>query len=254
MDVNIACIKWGTRYGPHYVNNLFLGVQRHLSRPFRFICFTDDADGLHPDVDARNIDTLVVHPSLRNDVFQKLSLIHSGSGLAGTTLFLDLDVIILDSLDPLFDYEPDRFCIIWNWIPWRKTVLRGRPQIGNSSVFRFEAGRYDDVLDAYLRDPGHARTDFPTEQAFLTHCVGDRRAFWPEQWIHSFKHNCRPVFPMNWVKTPQVAAGVKILVFHGKPDPHEVITTGYSGTWHRKVLPMPQLQRHWELPESLRAA
>ena len=33
----------GSLYGPEYVNYLRAGVGRHLKRPFRFVCFTDDA-------------------------------------------------------------------------------------------------------------------------------------------------------------------------------------------------------------------
>ena len=49
----VACMKWGTLYGPEYVNRLHAGVARHLARPFRFVCFTDDAQGLDPAIDAR---------------------------------------------------------------------------------------------------------------------------------------------------------------------------------------------------------
>ena len=44
--VNILTLKWGTKYGPEYVNCLFAGVKRNLQRDFRFLCFTDNADDL----------------------------------------------------------------------------------------------------------------------------------------------------------------------------------------------------------------
>ena len=44
--VNIICMKWGTRYPSRYVNILFRSIGRHLSRPFRFVCLTDDTAGL----------------------------------------------------------------------------------------------------------------------------------------------------------------------------------------------------------------
>ena len=33
---NVLCMKWGTPYGPEYVNVLHAMVRRHLQRPFRF--------------------------------------------------------------------------------------------------------------------------------------------------------------------------------------------------------------------------
>ena len=37
----VLCMKWGTKYGPEYVNRLYSMVRRHLNGDFRFICLTD---------------------------------------------------------------------------------------------------------------------------------------------------------------------------------------------------------------------
>ena len=44
-------MKWGTKYGPEYVNRLYGMVRRHLRGDFRFVCFTDDVTGIRPEVD-----------------------------------------------------------------------------------------------------------------------------------------------------------------------------------------------------------
>ena len=51
MVANIICIKWGTLFGPEYVNRLFSGVRRNLSVPVRFFCMTENSDGFHPDIE-----------------------------------------------------------------------------------------------------------------------------------------------------------------------------------------------------------
>ena len=48
---NVVCIKYGRYYAPFYVNRLFAGVKRHLSRPFRFVCVTNDPEGIRPEVE-----------------------------------------------------------------------------------------------------------------------------------------------------------------------------------------------------------
>ena len=52
MRVNIVCSKWGTRYGPHFVNRLKNMARRNCNdrHDFHFYCYTDDADGLDPDI------------------------------------------------------------------------------------------------------------------------------------------------------------------------------------------------------------
>ena len=45
MDKNVICIKWGTKFGADYVNRLYRMVEKNLSIPHRFVCFTDNSEG-----------------------------------------------------------------------------------------------------------------------------------------------------------------------------------------------------------------
>ena len=44
--IDIVCFKWGPKFGPEYVNNLYNAIQRHVTVPHRFICYTDDPTGV----------------------------------------------------------------------------------------------------------------------------------------------------------------------------------------------------------------
>ena len=241
----MVCLNWGERYGPRYVNNLYRGVARHLSPPFRFLCYTDSGKGLLSEVEQRPLDSLEAHPRMHNHPFLKLSVIHERAGLSGHCLFLDLDVVIVGSLDVFFTHRvPHGFCIVHNWIEAHKRILRAPPNIGNSSVFRFEAGRFADVLERYLEDPEWAEAAFPTEQAFLSHVLGERLAYFPSPWVRSYKRHCHRPFPLNWILRPHMPQAARILVFHGRPDPHQVIA-GYRGGWRKRCCPWPQLAQYW---------
>ena len=37
---HVLCMKWGTKYGPDYVNRLYAMVRRHLTGDFSFVCLT----------------------------------------------------------------------------------------------------------------------------------------------------------------------------------------------------------------------
>ena len=54
----ILCMKWGTKYGPEYVNRLHSMVRRHLTIPHRFVCLTDNRDGLHAEIETFPIPSL----------------------------------------------------------------------------------------------------------------------------------------------------------------------------------------------------
>lgn len=79
----------------------------------------------------------------------------------------------MGNIDSFFDYQPEKNCIIHNWIEWHKTLFRTRPHIGNSSVFRFEAGKSQYIYDNFINHFEAANNSklFPTEQAFLTHAM-----------------------------------------------------------------------------------
>ena len=54
----VICVKWGTAYGPEYVNRLYGMLRRHITGEFRLVCLTDNAEGLRPEVDAYDLPEL----------------------------------------------------------------------------------------------------------------------------------------------------------------------------------------------------
>ncbi|MEM9422589.1 MAG: hypothetical protein AAF986_08800, partial [Pseudomonadota bacterium] len=71
---NIICMRWGDRYPVHYVNKLYNGVKRNIDRPFRFICFTDDAEGLADGVEAHPLPPITLPESIRWTPWRKLAV------------------------------------------------------------------------------------------------------------------------------------------------------------------------------------
>ena len=254
--VNILCLKWGTRYPSSFTNILYASVKRHLHRPFRFVCITDDPMGLNPGIDAQpfpecpDIDVLGFWPN----IFVKLCLYKPGlANLSGPTLFFDVDIVIQQDIDCFFDYEPGKFCIIHNWVERRKCLFRRPPDIGNSSLFRFDAGtpQAAAVYDCFLREMRQAidRSLFPTEQAFMTHAMtlaagGELPRWWPAQWAKSFKRTCVPPFPFNLLVTPK-KPDARVLVFHGNPDPDIAVKGFHAKRIHNSVKPCPWILEDW---------
>jgi len=50
---NVVCMKWGTRYGPEFVNRLYSMVRRNTTWNIRFVCFTDDTNGINPEIECQ---------------------------------------------------------------------------------------------------------------------------------------------------------------------------------------------------------
>ena len=116
--VNVVCIKYGRYYGAFYVNRLYVGVKRHLVRPFRFVCVTNDSTGIRPEVECV---PFVENPGVPGrkwpNIFSKLTLFKDGfADLEGPTLCLDIDTLVMGPLDKFFDYRPCDFFNIRNWV------------------------------------------------------------------------------------------------------------------------------------------
>lgn len=249
--VNVLCLKYGTYYGPEYVNRLYAGVKRNLTRPFRFVCVTDNHEGFRPEIEVVPLptDPGVVGRRWPN-IFVKLCLFKDGfAELSGSTLFLDIDVLITGPLDRFFDYRPGDYCIIHNWVERRKSIFHKIPDIGNSSCFRFDAGRSGAVYELFLKmkeDPTEAWRFQLGSQKFQTFAMmkTGKVSWWPSDWVCSFKRQLVPIFPLNKIFTPwRPPKTVSVVAFHGQPDIPQALNgyyfkeTNWTGTEVAKVKP-----------------
>jgi hypothetical protein len=235
--VNIICMKWGTKYGSDYVNTLYSMVQRHLKRPFRFVCLTDNNDGLNDAIESFPIPKLDIPNGPERGWDKLLTFTSPLYDLVGQVLFLDLDIVIVDDIDCFFEHEAE-FPIIKDWV--KKDLT------GNSSVYRFTAGKHQDILDDFRKNHALIRSQVRNEQEYLSQFVEaqGKLTYWPDSWCKSFKYNCIYKGLASWYKVPVKPEGAKIIIFHGKPNPPDAII-GHSGKWYRKVLPTAWIAKHW---------
>ena len=242
MTKTIICMKWGARYGAVYANRLYAMVRRHLTGDLRFICFTDDREGLRPEVEAHDLPPIELPDRVRWLPWRKISLWQSPLiDLEGEVLFLDLDIVITGSLDDFFTYEPGAFCVIENW------TQKGQG-IGNTTAYRFTVGRHTDIFERFASDPEAVLAQFRASQQYVSACIPEKR-YWPLSWCVSFKHSLLPSFPMNWVKTPALPRDARIVAFTGHPDPDEAALGQWAAPWHKRfykhVRPTPWIAEHW---------
>lgn len=249
---NVVCMKWGTRYGPEWVNRLYAMVQRNTTWDVRFVCFTDDASGIRPQVECQPLPEVRFDAGKIGKYWPKLGLMQEGlGGLAGMTLFLDLDLVLIDSLDPFFTL-PGRFLIIREW----KDPHLG---YGNSSVVRFFIGMEKAVLERFYATPEQVIVENygSKEQNFLTKAV-DEAAFWPADWCVPFSLACLPRNRLvRFFSTPRKPPGGKILVFFGSITPQSAIAGQHEARkrvgqgfalrpTQRRFRPAPWIGAYWK--------
>ena len=239
-DRVILCMKWGTKYGPEYVNRLYAMVRRHLLGDFRFVCLTDRTEGIRSEVQCLPIPDLRLRETGRDGGWRKLTTFEADlHGLQGTALFLDLDVVIVGDITPFFEV-PGEFLIIHDWVrPWRVT--------GNSSVYRFKLGAHADVLEKFRNETEAVRSKFRNEQAYLSdemHRQG-KIAYWDKRWCVSYKYHCIPTWPTSYWRDPFIPKDARILVFHGVMNPPDALEGRSNGNW-RHARPAKWIADYWK--------
>jgi len=234
--VNIVCIKWGDAYDAEYINILHHMIVRNTSYDVDFYCFTDETDGINKDI--------IIKPLPILNTLKEYQTIHAyrkeaglcDDGLGGLknkrVFFFDLDVVIISNLDEFFDYpEDDKFYIINDW------NSKG-DQIGQASAYSWVVGTLGYIKEYFEKNPKEVVDKFFTaSQEYLSSKVIEKNGslnFWPDNWFCSFRFHCMPkIGPLRHFiapKIPKDRPGLKVIIFHGMPNPREAI----KGIWKLK--------------------
>lgn len=225
----IVCVKWGDRYGPEFVNRLWAMVERNTSRPVRFICLTDDREGIRSEVQCYDLPPLPCeHPVRSPGKWRKLVLWSPTLfDITGPLLFIDLDSVVVDNMDGYFTHgDPHDVILARNW-------MRPGTNLGQTSVFRFFVGENPQILAEFCADPQGVADKHRFEQHFVTATAKGGIKFWPERWTRHFRFHCLPRFPLRLFVPPRLPSGAKIVTFPGGPDPGFVA----EGRWDAKTPP-----------------
>ena len=213
-------MKWGSRYGPEFVNRLYSSIQRHTKRKTKLYCFTDNEQEINHNVVCKPLPNIKLPEAISLSPWRKISLWqYPLYDLEGDVLFLDLDLVITGNLDRFFDIEPGSYCVIENWTQIGQNI-------GNTSCFRFPVGKYTSVFKKFEKSPEKYWKKYHIEQVYLSAQIKDT-IFWPAEWCRSFKHNLLPKWPFRIWEPAKLPSGTSIVAFTGKPDPDDVI----DGTW-----------------------
>lgn len=135
--LTVACVlvRANVPFDMGYVERLRAGVRRHLPRHHRFVVLTDQPGDVPRDVDVIRVPT----PNGWPGWWSKLELFNPKSELSGSVAYFDLDVLPVDSVEPIVDFDGD-FALVPDAGDWKgRDGLRVVKRF-NSSVMRFDAG------------------------------------------------------------------------------------------------------------------
>jgi len=223
LPTSIVTWKWkpphGYRstYGPAPVNTLRRMVARHFPHPHRFVCVTDDPEGLDSEVDVvplwndfADVPNPFGHP--RNpSCYRRLRAFAPdiAATLGERFVSMDLDVVITADLTPLWDRSED-------FVIWGDT----NPAPGshyNGSMFLLTAGSRSEVWRDFhpLHSPREAKSAgcFGSDQGWISYRLGPGQATWTSlDGVYSHRNHILP-------GDGHLPANARIVVLHGHQDP-----------------------------------
>lgn len=252
--VTVVCMKWGTPFPADYVNVLFHGVSKNLSLPFRFVCFTDDPKGLHPQIIAKPIPDIGLPPERwKHGCWPKLTVFKPGVlDEFDQAMYLDLDVLVQGPLDPFFERAKKMggFHVLREWNPalWNLLPLSMRPDRGcQGSCFVWKPCEMNDFYNHFVSNLEEAYST-GDDQKYLTYFAKNRH-YLPIDWCVSFRRYCVKYYPFNLlfrkIHQPRKAS---VVVFHGSPRPADLIKDGNSRWGTKRKFgfgPVDWVQEYW---------
>ena len=145
----VSCVKWGNKFSYKHVNRLYRMVQKNLTVPFTFVCHTEDATNIHPDIKIVPLD-------LSLDLekwWWKLTLFQTPTD--EVNIFFDLDVVIQQNINHFTNYvKCDKVCMVKAY--WKSYELAEFDMNYNSSVMIWKGDctyiwkEFIDNIDYYL--------------------------------------------------------------------------------------------------------
>jgi hypothetical protein len=200
---------WGEKYSVDYVERLRNGIRRNLKQPYHFIVITDRERSI-PGVRCLLIPEVDLYLTRMKGCFARLRLFDQNflqaHGIDGKVVSVDLDLIVVGELDPLFDREDD-FSIL-------QGINASNPCPYNGSIWMLKAGTRPDVwkdfsLAAYhhYKVPYYA---FPDDQGWLYYKFPKAGYYGPENGVYAYR---KP----KWLDP--LPKDARIVAFPGYRDP-----------------------------------
>ena len=232
--IDCACVIHGDAYSWTYVEKLYSMLSRHITPGIRLHVYTE-ADRVVPEPMIKHELTEWGSLGPKRSWWYKMQLFnpkhHNGS-----MLDFDLDVVVLRDLSWIATLPTDYF---WGIRDFRYLQNPGC-QVTNSSVMWFNVSEFSYVWDQFLADGVDlATTRFHGDQDYITKAVNPRkRRHFENKYFESYRWQCVDGgYDFQYRKYKAPGTGVKIagdtcvVVFHGKPKPHEVTAPEIVTLW-----------------------
>jgi len=179
--VNVVCFKTGDKYSSEYVNKLYSMVKRNTSFNFNFICFTDDPVGIKQHQES-HIDVRPLPHKGLNHWWNRMALFKKGV-LTGPCINIDLDVVIHDNIDELFELDDSFYMVKGKKFACR---LLGMFEGYNDCVVKFNADKHNFMWEKFIKHKGMFSSQVDNAMTMILKLGNHEHKLFPDEWFWRF--------------------------------------------------------------------
>jgi hypothetical protein len=232
---NCACVIHGTAYDWIYVERLYNMLKANLSHEIRMHVFTEPARPVPAPYIKHELQEWPGISGPKKSWWYKMQMFNS-KHFAGRMLYLDLDTVITKNLDWMWELPDRHFWAIKDF----KYLWRPSWQGLNSSVMLWDTERYHWIWQDFLTKNINATVKLHHgDQDYLTSVLDPKDLrFFDVNTIKSWRWQCKDGgynMAKRGYNRPDTGTTVDpataIMVFHGKPKPHEIHDSVVERYW-----------------------
>ena len=167
QKVNIVCVCVGTKYSKEHVNRLHRMVERNCTLPFSFYCISDVQ---------QEVNTIFIDESLDLETYWwKIELFKLD--FDDPTLYLDLDVVIQNNIDYMFDAIDNTLRVIkgediGEYYPYDGSpdnILTIPTTSINTSIMLLYTKQHKEIYDKFIKNIDYNIIHYYGLDRFITH-------------------------------------------------------------------------------------
>ena len=209
--ITVLTWMWDTRYSAAHVNALARQVARHYQKPHRFLCVTNQPEGIEcettPDTEDFKDTPSPAGPQAVT-CYRRLRMFHPDAAqwFGERFVWVDLDMVVLDDISPLWDRDED-------FVGLRDPLF---PDQLNGSMGLLTAGSRPQVWEEFAPNSSPrlaSRKGWKgSDQAWLSMKLLPCPTWGPKDGVYSFR------------KDGANPPGARIVSYHGRVKP-----------WHTQI-------------------
>jgi len=233
--VNCACVIHGTAYDWIYVERLYNMLKANSAHDIRLHVFTEPKRPVPAPFIKHELKEWPGVAGPKKSWWYKMQMFDPGHKL-GRVLYFDLDTVITCNIDWIWQLSDQYFWAIKDFKYLWRTAWNGI----NSSVMIWDTVKFSWIWDDFSNKNIHATVkQFHGDQDYLNTVLTDHdRKFIDSEVIKSWRWQCKDGgmdMKSRLYKHPNAGTIVDpktaIMIFHGKPKPHELTDPVVNKYW-----------------------